>query len=103
MSVMVKNMTMPTDCRECRLMEYHNSTGKTWCTPADGLLAEDFRSIPFDGRPEWCPLVELPEKHGDLIDREALYDDLTRFYENKATARGLIYEQPTVIEAEGEG
>ena len=23
-------------------------------------------------RPDWCPLVEIPELHGDLIDRDAL-------------------------------
>jgi len=26
--------------------------------------------MPFDGRPEWCPLVEVAEPHGDLLDRD---------------------------------
>lgn len=47
-------------------------------------------------------LVKLPEKHGRLIDANALCKDLTRFYKNEVTARSLIYEQPVVIEAEGE-
>lgn len=72
MSIIVRGMEMPKDCRECRLMEYHCSTGKTWCTPADGLLAEDYKPIPFDGRPDWCQLMALPERHGDLIDRDEL-------------------------------
>jgi hypothetical protein len=40
-------------------------------------LAEDYKTIRFDGRHKECPLVELPEKHGDLIDRDALIKDLT--------------------------
>ena len=72
MSVLVKGMEMPQDCRECCMAEYHINTGKTWCKPADGLLADTYRPIMYDGRPDWCPLVELPEKHGDLIDRNDL-------------------------------
>lgn len=75
MSVIVKGMEMPKDCRECRMMEYHERTGKTWCKPADGLLADTYRPIMYDGRPDWCPLVELPEHHGDLIDRQKLLED----------------------------
>ena len=76
MSVLVKGMEMPKDCRECRLMEYHSNLGETWCAPTVGLLAVNYKPIPFDGRPDWCPLVELPEKHGRLIDAEALIDTL---------------------------
>jgi hypothetical protein len=25
-------------------------------------------------RPEWCPLVELPTAHGDLIDRDLILE-----------------------------
>lgn len=78
MSVIVKGMEMPKDCRECRMMEYHERTGKTWCKPADGLLADTYRPIMYDGRPDWCPLVELPEHHGRLFDQDdvkaVLYD-----------------------------
>lgn len=107
MSVLVKNMTIPEDCRECRFMEYHCSTGKAWCTPADGLLAEDFKPIPFDGRPDWCPLVELPEKHGRLFDSTAVIKCLEELLDcdDKANAIGLlewaIYKR-WCIEAEGE-
>lgn len=64
MSIIVRGMEIPKDCRECLMQVYHSTSGKTWCKPADRLLAEDFKPIPFDGRPEWCPLIELPEKHG---------------------------------------
>ena len=126
MSVLVKNMEMPKDCRECRIMEYHSNLGETWCAPAVGLLAVNFKPIPFDGRPDWCPLVELPEKHGRLIDADAFakriksiierqgYDDLTigKFLTVGEVLNAVIddlkgmtlygYENaPTVIEAEG--
>lgn len=95
MSVLVKGMKMPENCKECMSSDLRTTIKCTEWTEISAGRRENERA--------WsCPLVELPEKHGDLIDREALYDDLTRFYENKATARGLIYEQPTVIEAEGE-
>lgn len=72
MSVIVKGMEMPSKCRECGLMDYDLYTGKTWCFPADAILADDYKPIGFNGRPEWCPLVALPEKHGRLIDADEL-------------------------------
>lgn len=70
MSILVKGMEMPEDCRDCPLQEYHERTGKTWCKPADGILAEDYKPIPFDGRPDWCPVVEAKTLRGRLIDAE---------------------------------
>ena len=75
MSLLIKGMKMPKDCREC-LMQVYYSSGKTWCKPADRLLAEDYKPIPFDGRPDWCPMVELPEKHGRLIDGDELFKQM---------------------------
>lgn len=50
---------------------------------------------------KWCPLVEIPEKHGRLIDADALepdadYDDGE--YWGYSVAQVCI--APTVIEAE---
>ena len=124
MSVLVKDMEMPKECRECPMCEYYEITGNTWCKSADGLLAENYKPISFDGRPEWCPLVELPEKHGRLIDGDALFkqmntaiammsgmmkvigaeDDDEMQMELKAyrDIRDGIKDCDTVIEAEGE-
>lgn len=82
MSVLIKGMEMPSDCRECPLSEYHERTGKTWCEPADGILAEDYKPIGFDGRPEWCPLVALPEKHGRLVDADELWKKMSKYTDN---------------------
>lgn len=75
MSVLIKGMEMPSECRNCRMSVYHGNTGKTWCTPADAILADGYRPVPFDGRPDWCPLVEIKTPHGDLIDRQKLIED----------------------------
>jgi len=115
MNIIVKNMQMPKDCRECRMMEYHERTGKTWCKPADGLLADTYRPIMYDGRPDWCPLVEIPEKHGRLVDADKLMaifsDRLERVAERYGIdssevgilsgAMKLLESQTAIIEAEG--
>ena len=113
MSVIIKGMEMPIDCRECRFMEYYSHTGETWCMPAKKLLAENRKPIMFDGRPDWCPLVALPKKHGDLIDRDEFFSCLSSedfqfsFHVDGAFVdvtkiNKILQSQKVVIEAEGE-
>ena len=63
-------------------------------------------------KPDWCPLVEIPEPHGALIDRDALNigeyereDDDTGTLEISLGGLLDLYHKvkdaPTVIEAEG--
>lgn len=114
MSVLIKGIQMPEDCRECRFQDYGSNTGDTWCGVNDVILAKNFRAIEFDGRPGWCPLVELPEHHGDLIDRDArslrgqlktikecevqIYGGASWGFAGKCIA--AIEDAPTIIEAE---
>ena len=107
MSVFIKGMDMPVDCRDCRLMDFDTDSGKTWCSPADAILAEDWNPIPFNGRPDWCPLVEVKTPHGDLIDRDNAYNVMLNEmcgtgFQGKASyvLKSELYT-PTVIEAEG--
>ncbi len=67
MSVLVKNMKMPKNCEECPLGEYEDS--EWFCC---SLMDMAYRHMTQCDRLDDCPLVELPEKHGDLIDRDAL-------------------------------
>lgn len=60
--ILVKGMEMPCDCRECPMNTFYMNNGETRCRAQNATLAEDFRTIPFDGRPEWCPLVEVPDE-----------------------------------------
>ena len=113
MSIVVKGMDMPKDCREC-LMQVYYSSGKTWCKPADRLLADDYKPIIYDDKPDWCPLVELHEHHGRLIDADALMDIFADRLEKISERYGihsavagavsgamkLLDIQPTVLEKE---
>jgi hypothetical protein len=96
---------MPDSCSECRFKDYVFTTGVTWCGANCVVLARNFEAIGFDGRPEWCPLVDLG-KHGDLIDADKLIIDLMdRGLEGVQTddyseIQQTILVQDTVIEAE---
>lgn len=64
MSVFVKGMEMPKNCWDCDI-DLPNCD--LWCALDD----EDDDKIPED-----CPLVELPEHHGRLIDADKLIEEL---------------------------
>ena len=63
MSVLIRGMKMPKDCDACQFSNINDC--KLWMIMDVGEI-----------HPE-CPLLELPEKHGDLIDRDTLVKDLT--------------------------
>ena len=111
MSVIVKGMQMPSECRKCFAMDYGTMTGETYCKVNGKTLAESYRPIGFDGRPDWCPLVELPEKHGRLIDADKLFEEMrcanweiSYFFDgtflNISEFANIIQNIVTVIEAE---
>lgn len=109
MSILIKGMKMPKKCWECPCFadEVHVCN-----------LDTEYRDV-YDDRPDWCPLVALPEKHGDLIDRQTLKDAVLKWmppdpcgkeekefpYETDICVSMMmeIEEQDAVIEAEGEG
>lgn len=64
MSVLIRDMEMPTSCADCRLM------ADGWCYSVGFEQREKISTVK---RPTWCPLVPVPEPHGDLIDRDDLY------------------------------
>ena len=105
MSVLVKGFKMPEDCRECPLEQYYMNNGDTRCRAGNKILAENFTTIPFDGRPDWCPLVEVPAQHGDLIDIDSKITVGIKYGLKVTTVRNLLNDKAvrlpkTVIEAE---
>ena len=67
MGVYIKGMKMPKECGECPLY-----------SSIDDVCQFDQTDTCYDEkRPWWCPLVEVPEPHGDLIDRDALVKEMT--------------------------
>ena len=98
MSVLIKNIEMPSMCSQCPVMS------DTGCCRADTILhKEELESLwTKKERPSWCPLIAIPP-HGRLIDAKALLDDL--IFPSKQFEQGmreLIGDAPTIIEAEGE-
>ena len=62
-SIIVKGMEMPKCCRECRIIRVDL---KCYCGKTVGQ--KEWKS---ETRPDWCPLVALPDKHGRLVDADA--------------------------------
>jgi len=59
MSVLIKHMTIPSECRICPMLGYECDIGRTRCTITGRILSEHYKPIPFDGRPDWCPIIEV--------------------------------------------
>lgn len=79
MSVLVKNMQMPSECEYCGFCRVYPQNGNVWCNASNRLLTAYWRELHWTHlnveRPDWCPLVEIPEKHGRLIDMDELKAD----------------------------
>ena len=75
MSVIVRGMKMPENCRECPFEGYHSDIGQTYCMACSKVLSTAFRPILFDGRPKWCPLVKLSEPK--IAEQEELFSEIT--------------------------
>ena len=103
MSVIIKGMKMPSECEYCGLCRYYPENGNVWCNAKNRLLKQRWKNPNWTHldvkKPDWCPLVELPEKHGRLIDADALinlWDGCTV----KGSLAPIIDARPTVVEAE---
>ena len=127
MSIIVKGEPMPEACAFCPCFRDDSIDGvHAYQCKATFITYGKEDDWIWNTRPNWCPLVELPEKHGRLIDADAFaeriksiierqgYDDLTigKFLTVGDVLNAVIadlkgmtlygYEHtPTVIEAEG--
>jgi hypothetical protein len=104
MSVLIKGMKMPENCLECKIKAWEERYNVYVC-PFGGILE---LSCLANGRRDECPLVELPEKHGRLvefIDVATETNDDTGLEEinlgEALSAYLKMREAPIVIEAEG--
>ena len=103
MSVYIKGMEMPKSCFSCPM----NDTD--CCGISRGSYIE-YREVDVDvainGRPEWCPLIPVPD-HGDLIDRTTVKDywlyadwDTGMDLGKEKNAFAVINSVPTIIPGE---
>lgn len=75
MSILIKGMTMPKNCGECKFFAWKRGVGQH-CAVDDRITFHatiDGMNVAYE-RNGNCPLIELPP-HGDLIDRDALMKD----------------------------
>ena len=112
--MIVKGMELPGKCSECNFCVngFTEEAPVYECAALGGenvsVLVDD-HGKPFDFRPDWCPLVEIPATHGDLVDRDKLMvdvmdsdlDHLQR--DDWKEVIQIVGDAPTIIEAEGEG
>lgn len=102
MSVIIKDMDMPSKCEGCPCYypEYHE------CNATTGRRVEGKGTPPKD-----CPIVHFPTPHGRLIDADALHKEMyflgstDTMWQNGLWVRYKAVERlqkaaPTIIEAE---
>ena len=70
MSILIRGMDMPKNCKECDLYIEGACYAKGY---------RDYRSIMDMSKPDDCPLIEIPTPHGRLIDADALIADLVKY------------------------
>ena len=87
MSILIRGLKMPKNCAECPVA----LSGK-YCR-----INQTFTTyIKLPMRPDHCPLVELPEYHGRLVDANYLEEHADEWL----STYNLIDSAPTIIEAE---
>ena len=103
MSILIKGMRMPENCIKCPMQ----FGGMCYVMPAEvdeSRVAPTVEEALKQGKPDWCPLVEVPVPHGRLIDGYALQckvDDIgLGYYEVLGVTEDTIDSAPTVIEPE---
>lgn len=108
MSVLIKGMEMPKNCLACKLRGEGSDARYIWDCPFTEF--EYTREEGETGRLDECPLVEISEPHGRLIDADRaeklLQQAKDKVVENGEILRsfavgfalGVIAKEPTVIE-----
>ena len=104
MGIYIKGLKAPESCSKCRLSGWSNYYQLYKCDVCDQAVAK-YASEYQMAKPEWCPIVEILEPHGRLIDGDALQckvDDIgLGYYEVLGVTEDTIDSAPTIIEAEG--
>jgi hypothetical protein len=105
MSILIRGMEMPYGCADCDFCGGIILPDGIYCCdcPAEASHGKNISdAIDNDTRADFCPLVEVKEPHGRLIDADELANKT--FYSTTG-APYITYktfcDAPTVIEAEG--
>lgn len=109
MSKLIVEMELHKNCLDCDLHQivYGDSYADTdvYCFKEKRLVGKRFGPTKDLARPSWCPIKgELPEGHGDLIDRDILLQTFQNAdyetYNDYCEAFDTVEAAETVIAAE---
>ena len=89
------DMEMPKSCRKCMISQ---PDGCGWVCPI--IESKPIVDGRVNSRHPHCPLIEVPEPHGRLIDADALIQDKEV---NIFEAVFAVAKAPTIIPASEEG
>lgn len=94
MAIYIKGVELPANCLACPFTEKDDRMG-TICYFTN-IVALNI------SRQEDCPLTEIPEPHGRLIDERVAYDKIaeqeTSYYMDMDGVDRGLQDTPTVIE-----
>ena len=77
MGVYIKNVKKPTRCEKCQFFVWDRIKGNRCVVSSEVTFHACARGADlYYERNGDCPLIELPENHGQLIDRDALEKDI---------------------------
>ena len=93
MSIYIKNAEIPKCCAECPY-ETLFSNDIHYCI-AQGIPTEIPTAYYWECKPLFCPMSEVLEPHGRLIDADACIDNIRN--SNQQAWEALAYA-PTIIE-----
>lgn len=100
--LVIRGMEMPETCCNCKLKVGFSACGLVTDHKDGGFF---YRVHEGKSRPDWCPLLPLPEGHGRLGDLDALMPDFVKarweFFSDGDTFLRLLKNAPTIIPAEG--
>lgn len=93
--ILIRGMEIPQWCSACACNSMH------YCQVLKRDVSEFLMTNKF---PENCPLVPLPEKHGRLIDADALIKRIDEAcIDDSWWIESRIDEMQTIVPAEGGG
>lgn len=110
MDVIIKGLETPKMCRSCPCF-------RSWTEGWDYECGATGQYVGYydERRPDWCPIAEAPEKHGRLVDADALiaaFIDAGQASEryrvgetwelNFQEILDVLAEAPTILDADGE-
>ena len=75
MAVIILGIDKPEECYSCEFCKSQYCTKIRKETPRKGIHND-------------CPMIEIPDKHGEIIDADTIHDE----DDYKVTLNGLLYD-----------